>query len=208
MYVSIYIHLIKGIMNTKEKIEDVALKLFVDKTYKGTTMDDIAEAANVSSVTVFRKFKTKDNLLKAVVKKNWDEFQLNLEKIFSIDPDSDVQSQLRDQGKVIRKFMDDRIDLIILIMGGALRKPELAEILSTMQIEIVEYYSEYFKKQVKLGKLREINTDVAAMILTSYIFFNTLLIRIAGKDLFGDRMKRFDDFIDILTKGILNLGEK
>jgi len=54
-------------MGTKEKIIDAAFELFSTKGYIGTTTKEIAQLANVSEVTVFRHFKTKENIFDAVI---------------------------------------------------------------------------------------------------------------------------------------------
>lgn len=54
-------------LSTKEKIIDAAFELFSTKGYIGTTTKEIAQLANVSEVTVFRHFKTKENIFDAVI---------------------------------------------------------------------------------------------------------------------------------------------
>lgn len=52
---------------TEQKILDAALKLFSEKGYKGATTLDIAAKAGVNDSTLFRKFKTKQNLFDKVI---------------------------------------------------------------------------------------------------------------------------------------------
>lgn len=54
-------------MSTREKIINAAFQLFSTKGYLGTTTKEIAKLANVSEVTVFRHFKTKENIFDAVI---------------------------------------------------------------------------------------------------------------------------------------------
>ncbi len=46
----------------QEQIVDTAMKLFVDHGYKGTTTAEIAEAAGISEVTLFRNFASKKDI--------------------------------------------------------------------------------------------------------------------------------------------------
>ncbi len=48
--------------NTKQEILNAALQIFIKKGYKGTTTLDIATEAGVAEVTLFRHFKTKENI--------------------------------------------------------------------------------------------------------------------------------------------------
>ncbi|KJS53198.1 hypothetical protein VM98_26785 [Streptomyces rubellomurinus subsp. indigoferus] len=47
----------------RRSIQDHALALFVERGFDGTTVADVARAAEVSSVTVFRHFPTKEDLV-------------------------------------------------------------------------------------------------------------------------------------------------
>ncbi|MGA7329025.1 MAG: helix-turn-helix domain-containing protein [Rhodomicrobium sp.] len=49
---------------TLRRIAETGLKLFAEKGYDATTLEDIAEAADISPRTFFYYFKTKDEILK------------------------------------------------------------------------------------------------------------------------------------------------
>ena len=52
---------------TEHKILDVAMRVFASEGYEGATTRKIAEAAEVDEVTLFRKFQSKENILRAVI---------------------------------------------------------------------------------------------------------------------------------------------
>lgn len=54
---------------TREKILDAALKVFSKEGYKPAKTAIIAEEASFSEKTLFRKFKTKENLFNEVISK-------------------------------------------------------------------------------------------------------------------------------------------
>lgn len=60
-------------MDKKEKILDTALKLFVEYGLQGTPTSKIAEDAGVSNGTLFRYFKTKDELTVSLFIRTKDE---------------------------------------------------------------------------------------------------------------------------------------
>jgi AcrR family transcriptional regulator len=52
---------------TRQALRDAAHRLFAEKGFSHTTIDDIAEAANVSRRTFFRYYDSKDDLLRSDV---------------------------------------------------------------------------------------------------------------------------------------------
>jgi len=50
----------------REKIIQASIKLFIEKGYHGTTMDDIGAEIGVSKGTVYTYFKSKEELLKTI----------------------------------------------------------------------------------------------------------------------------------------------
>ncbi len=54
---------------TEQKILDVALKEFAEEGYVGARTRIIAEKSGFSEMTLFRKFKTKENLFNMVLNK-------------------------------------------------------------------------------------------------------------------------------------------
>ncbi|MET7330915.1 helix-turn-helix domain-containing protein [Nonomuraea sp. NPDC005650] len=50
---------------TRRAIQEHAMRLFLERGYDATTVSDVAQAAEVSSMTVFRYFPTKEDLVLA-----------------------------------------------------------------------------------------------------------------------------------------------
>ena len=65
---------------TKHAIQDHALKLFVEKGYDATTVDEIAAAAGVSHMTFFRYFPRKEEVVE------YDEHDPLLEQLIAARP--------------------------------------------------------------------------------------------------------------------------
>jgi AcrR family transcriptional regulator len=65
---------------TKQAIQDHALRLFVEKGYDATTVEDIAAAAGVSHMTFFRYFPRKEEVVE------YDEYDPILEQSVTARP--------------------------------------------------------------------------------------------------------------------------
>lgn len=50
-------------VRTRRSIQDHAMRLFLERGYEATTVSEVADAAEVSSMTVFRYFPTKQDLV-------------------------------------------------------------------------------------------------------------------------------------------------
>ncbi|MCC4767282.1 TetR family transcriptional regulator [Methanosarcina sp. DH1] len=197
--------------DTEQRILDAALRVFASEGYTGATTRKIAEEANVAEVTLFRKFKSKENLLKEVLISNRTVFS-SLEELFHIfqnEKDADLETELRILGKNIAKAMKDkkkdskrRMFMFMLFEEGR-RRPEVSEaLLSFLQLNI-KPLSEYFDLQIKNGKMRTINSRSAAITFVSYFVYTSLLREVFGDSLLGDYNEEIERFIDIFTKGIL-----
>jgi AcrR family transcriptional regulator len=76
-------------IRTKQMVQKEALRLFADKGYDQTTIDDIAHAATMSSRTFFRYFPTKEDVVL------WDEYdERPMDDVLQFRPGEDPLAQL------------------------------------------------------------------------------------------------------------------
>ncbi|HWQ49178.1 MAG TPA: helix-turn-helix domain-containing protein [Methanosarcina sp.] len=201
--------------DTEQRILDAALRVFASEGYTGATTRRIAEEANVAEVTLFRKFKSKENLLKEVLINNRTVFSSldDLFYLFQNEKDVDLETELRILGKNIAKAMRDkkkdskrRMFMFMLFEEGR-RRPEVSEALSAFLQMNIKPLSEYFELQIKNRKMRAINSRSAAITFVSYFVYTSLLREVFGDSFLGDHDEEIERFIDIFTKGILKVEE-
>ncbi|RPA69236.1 TetR/AcrR family transcriptional regulator [Cyclobacteriaceae bacterium YHN15] len=72
-------------------ILDVAIKLFTNKGYAGTTMDEVAKTAGISKGLTYFYFKNKEDLYMAVTKKAFDELKGVFREIIKMKGKSGLQ---------------------------------------------------------------------------------------------------------------------
>ncbi|NOY05820.1 MAG: TetR/AcrR family transcriptional regulator [Chlorobi bacterium] len=72
-------------VRTREKILDRSLVLFANKGFHGTSIQMIAEAAGISKGLIYSHFKSKDDLLEAIIRQGFEIMER--ETAGSADPD-------------------------------------------------------------------------------------------------------------------------
>lgn len=201
--------------DTEQRILDAALRVFASEGYTGATTRKIAEEANVAEVTLFRKFKSKENLLKEVLINNRPFSSLeDLYNLFQQEKNVDLETELRILGKNIAKAMKDkkkdskRRMFMFMLFDEGRRRPEVSEALSSFIQMNIEPLSEYFELQLQNGKMRNINPRSAAISFVSFFVYTTFLREVFGDSFLGDNDEEIERFIDIFSKGILKFEEK
>ncbi len=189
---------------TELKILDAAIKVFSSEGYKGATTRRIAQEADVSEVTLFRKFQSKENILRTVIIKVREEALQTLDLIASMEKEADLRTGLLSLGRYIMKALSDNIDMVFLTLEEGRRKPEIAEITATIPQMAVARLSEYFDLQIKKGKMRSIDTRAAALTFLGYPYCILIFKRIHADEVLGISEKEFEAFIEIFAKGIEN----
>src|SRR5215216_3185277 len=87
------------------QIIEAAEELFAEKSFAGTSVRDIAEAANVNLAMISYYFGSKDKLMEAMFKHKGEHFRVQLESLIQDDKMSSIQK--------VEKFIDDYIDRIL-----------------------------------------------------------------------------------------------
>ncbi len=92
-------------MNKKYySILNAAVDLFLNQGIKKTTMDEVAEEASASKVTVYKYFKDKDNLLRKVNESLYNDYLSNLRDIKKSQ--GDIRSKIIDTLNEIMDFIE------------------------------------------------------------------------------------------------------
>ena len=133
--------------NTAQKIIDAALKVFGEKGYKGATTRVIAEKAGFSELTLFRKFKTKENLFDMALIQNIIEFKKEFHSILLENRSEDPEEFLKKLIKDIAKIVDDNFEFIHIINN------EKSEASEPFKKEFINSLSNYIKKNIPNSKM-------------------------------------------------------
>lgn len=158
---------------TSQKIIDATMTLVRDKGYVSMTTKDIAKLAGVNECTLFRKFKTKkDIVLSGMEQEKW---RGNL----TSEAFKNVQWEL---GPDLEMFMTEYMERItpdFVKLSIGLRAPQLYEETAPLVMKVPQAFLssliEYFQGMEERGKLPHLDFECLAMTIFSSTFGFTFL---------------------------------
>lgn len=193
--------------NNKKSVEERILKaariIFSKNGYHRSTTIKIAKEAGVNEITIFRKFKSKENLLIAVVENNLNETLDTLDHILCKEKSTDIKTCIKDLGITLKQFLDDRMDFILMMINEGKIRPDIKDSFTLFRIKLLEHLRDYFIDQINKGYIQKIDPNVLAYALFSFIFYKSLSEKIFEDELLIDDEKTFEDYTEILINGIL-----
>lgn len=186
---------------TSQKIIDAAMTLVRDKGYVATTTKEIAKIAGVNECTLFRKFKSKkDIVLQGVKQSQWRaDVTPEIFKNVKWDLQADIEM-------FMRAYMDRMTpDFVNLSIG--LRAPQLYEETSSLIMKVPQAFltsfTEYLAKMYEMGKMPKADFETLAMTIFSSTFGYTFL-----RASFGDKLSKVEkeeyikSSVQIFLKGL------
>lgn len=168
---------------TSQKIIDAAMMLVRDKGYVATTTKAIAKAAGVNECTLFRKFKSKkDIVLQGVNQAGWRA---------NVTPEifENVQWSLQADIEMFMRAYMDRMTPDFVNLSIGLRAPQLYEETSSLIMKVpqafLSSFTEYLNKMYEMGKIPKADFNALALTVFSSTFGYTFL-----KASFGDGLSK------------------
>ncbi|OPJ55104.1 TetR/AcrR family transcriptional regulator [Clostridium oryzae] len=111
-----------NIPNARERILDAAVKVFADKSFEGSRIDEIASAANVPKSLIYYHFKNKDEILE-ILTKNFISDYLNIIESDANESHKEKFEQLGQRMQdVYYEFGKKNADLVRVIFIDSLKK--------------------------------------------------------------------------------------
>lgn len=185
-----------------DTIFEATIQVLAKEGYDGATTRKIAEEADVNEVTLFRKFKNKENLVKQASLWNLKRSMAGMDRLFDFDSPGDFRSSLIELGKRISGKIDDRTNLMIVSIGEMQRLPAKERIQPKYSTHMLDRLTEYFKRQIELGNMRAVDPRIAASDFYGHIFFMNFVRKINGLLPANSDERSLEAFIDIFLNGV------
>ena len=147
----------------RAELVDVALRLFAERGFRGTTIADIAEATGTAHGLVYHYFRSKEELLAAILERY--SFLPQLRSLLAMSPDRPAAEVLTEIAVGFSQMLDDRPQLLRLVVSESATNPIVAEALGRVTEEGLVAMSDYLKARIGAGELRMHDPTVPARAL-------------------------------------------
>lgn len=192
----------------RQQILCVAMQLFSQRGFRGTTTREIANAAGVSEAIVFRHFATKLELYAAIIdtKSCGGEVLKPIENIAEFMKAKDDYGVFYNLALGALSHHEEDKDFIRLLMYSALEGSELAEMFFERFItNIYLHLGSYIEQRQRDGVFREMNPRIVVRSFVGMMIHHSL------NNILWDKNRRLLDisteeaarqFTEILLRGI------
>ncbi|AVM07195.1 TetR/AcrR family transcriptional regulator [Bacillus velezensis] len=152
---------------TNKRIIDAAMNLIIQKGYRAATTKEIAEKAKVSEATIFRNFKNKQGLMKAMI-----EQQTPVSESMITKAEGDLYEDLLHFAATLLQQLEQKKEVFRI----CLREPELFEDVlqdivvypQSVKKHLIVYFKELTKKNMISPGSEEANADVFMTMIFGY----------------------------------------
>lgn len=185
----------------------VAVRLFSERGFRGTTTKEIAHVAGVSEAMVFRHFATKEELYRAILDHKacggkFDAVELAADAIRRKDDRAVFEGLALG---ALRHHQDDP-DFQRLLLHSALEKHELAQMFfDQFVLQVYEFLGGYIRERQREGAMVEMDPAIIVRSFIGMVMHHSL-----NNNLWDPKRRLLDisnesaakQFTDILLNGI------
>jgi AcrR family transcriptional regulator len=158
-------------MDVRESLLKAATKVFAEAGVRGATTRRIAQEAGVNEVTLFRHFRTKDELIDAALQHFARQAQLRELPADPVDPEAELLEWCRTHYRDIHRFRA----LIRKTMGAYEEHPQFCAHGMQASIRIWQEVSDYLRRLKRKGlATAEFDERVAANMLMGTLFADAM----------------------------------
>lgn len=193
-----------------EHLCDVAVNVFAEKGYTGTTTTEITRRAGVARSLIHYYFGNKEELWKASIKRLANEFISEFESSKKIHKDLDGYQMIKVLIRQLVHFYARYPAFPKIISQEIAKHSDRSEwIIQNLIYPLFNLTGEIFKKQRKIGTIKKISKEHQTSILlgmSSQFFSNPYLAKsLYGVDTFDeDTVEKYaDSVVEIFCHGIM-----
>ena len=181
----------------RNQLIDTALEVFAQKGFAETTVKELAEAAGVAQGLLYHYFKSKDDLLEAVIERH--SFLPQLRHILASPNQRPAKEVLSEVANGLYTLLDQKQDLVRILLHESRTNPKVLEISHNLHQEVLQLLTRYLVARINAGELRPHDANVTARCLVY-----TVPILYLTQRIFPSSQESAQQFIPELVEIILN----
>lgn len=188
----------------KAQIVNAAAGLFAENGFKGTTTRGIAEKASVSEAVIFRHFRKKEEIYKAIIDARCSDDRGGSRLMAAIRPKKGREI-FREVALFLLKEHSRDPSFMRLLIYSALEKQNLSEMfIKTRGLELIGYLAGRIKEMIEAGEMRKVDPKVAARAFMGMVLHYSVSQEIYGLKRYFKRPNSYvaDIFVDIFFEGM------
>lgn len=189
------------------KVLEAALGLFSTQGFRGTSMRQIAEAADLSVGNVYHHFAGKEEIFRHLIEQYWEKVLDPEIGLFQIFADAGFPEDMERMAVAIEKAVDAFAPYIMLIYVDVIEfnGEHIRSFYEGMAGRFEEVYGERFRERQAAGDFGDVNPMVAVMVAARWFFYFFTVEKCFGAPMhFGmEPRKAVDEFIRLMRYGLL-----
>ncbi|HEV2764740.1 MAG TPA: helix-turn-helix domain-containing protein [Pyrinomonadaceae bacterium] len=200
----------------RRQIVDVAMRLFSERGFRGTTTKEIAHAAGVSEAIIFRHFATKEELYTAIIDHKacsggMGDLECPVAEMIRTDV-AGLMEQRNDRAVfehialAMMRHHEQDTEFLRLLFYSALENHQLSQLFWDRNVRTMyEFLGSYIRERQRAGALRQLDPLVAVRAFTGMIIHHSVTNTLWDKqrtllNISNEEAARV--FTDILLRGI------
>ncbi len=184
--------------NRKEQILHIAMNLFREKGYAGTSMRDLARAIGIEPASLYSHIKSKEDLLRTICFDLADKFIYSLQELDNSDmsPDEQLYAAIEAHIRVIRTNAD--ASSVFLHEWRFLSEPDLSRF-KRLRSTYEGFFTEIVERGVKEGVFKPVDVKFTVRTIFSTLNWTYGWYRLSREADIGDKC---DKLFDLILNGI------
>ncbi|WFA08564.1 TetR/AcrR family transcriptional regulator [Tissierella sp. Yu-01] len=181
-----------------DRLMEKAEELFCQLGYKAVSMDEIAAAAGISKMTIYKYFSSKEDLFFKVVESVSDRAYIKLENLIT-----NVDGTIEKIDAMLNFSLDITNLFSVVFYKDVMENKYIAEkLVETKKIKSRKIFTEIITNGIEKGEIRNIDVEFIAELLN--IIIDGLLRNHSGIIASEESIKYFSErFYDFLKYGLL-----
>ncbi|MEU6577041.1 TetR/AcrR family transcriptional regulator [Streptomyces sp. NPDC046805] len=180
--------------NTRQRIQDVALELFVEQGYEKTSLREIAEHLGVTKAALYYHFKTKEEIIVSL----FEDLTRPVEEL--IEWGKQQPDTLETKQEIVRRYSQSLVD------AGPLFRFMQENQATVRELRIGDTFKD------RMGRLRDIIIDSDAELVDQVRCISALFTLHAGmfvmQDLEGDPEKKREAVLEVAMDLVTQAHER